>query len=87
MSGGDAHHIRIPRQPRSARWATRPIGACQWATRLILFLFTPACLEDLFVEGGDDPVPGELPAVWGMERVMQIAHLVERTGLTVMPED
>jgi quercetin dioxygenase-like cupin family protein len=52
-----------------------------------LFLFTPAGPEDLFVEGGDDPVPGELPAVWGMERVMQIAHLVERTGLTVMPED
>ncbi len=47
----------------------------------------PAGPEDLFVEGGDDPVPGELPPVWGMERVMQIAHLVERTGLTVMPED
>jgi quercetin dioxygenase-like cupin family protein len=51
-----------------------------------LFLFTPAGPEDLFVEGGDDPRPGEQPQVWGMERVGQIAHLVERTGLTVMPE-
>ena len=51
-----------------------------------LFLFTPAGPEDLFVEGGDDPRPGEQPVVWDMDRVAQIAHLVERTGLTVLPE-
>jgi quercetin dioxygenase-like cupin family protein len=51
-----------------------------------LFLFTPAGPEDLFVEGGDDPRPGEQPVPWDMERVAQVAHLVERTGLTVMPE-
>jgi quercetin dioxygenase-like cupin family protein len=52
-----------------------------------LFLFTPAGPEDLFIEGGDDPRPGERPEVWDMDRVKQIAHLVERTGLTVLPED
>jgi hypothetical protein len=52
-----------------------------------LFLFTPAGPEELFVEGGDDPRPGEQPVVWDMERVAQIADLVERTGLTVLPED
>ena len=51
-----------------------------------LFLFTPAGPEDLFVEGGDDPRPGEQPVAWDMGRVAQVAHLVERTGLTVMPE-
>jgi hypothetical protein len=51
-----------------------------------LFLFTPAGPEDLFVEGGDDPRPGERPVVWDMERVAQIAGLVESTGLTVLPE-
>ena len=51
-----------------------------------LFLFTPGGPEDLFVEGGDDPRPGELPQVWGMDRVAKIAHLVESTGLTVLPE-
>lgn len=52
-----------------------------------LFLFTPAGPEDLFVEGGDDPCPGERPVPWDMERVAQAAYLVERTGLTVIPED
>jgi quercetin dioxygenase-like cupin family protein len=51
-----------------------------------LFLFTPAGPEDLFVEGGDDPRPGEQPVPWDMGRVAQVAYLVERTGLTVMPE-
>jgi mannose-6-phosphate isomerase-like protein (cupin superfamily) len=51
-----------------------------------LFLYTPAGPEDLFVEGGDDPRPGEQPKPWDMERVAQIADLVERTGLTVLPE-
>jgi quercetin dioxygenase-like cupin family protein len=56
-------------------------------TSKTLFLFTPAGPEDLFVEGGDDPRPGEQPVPWDMERVAQVAHLVERTGLTVVPED
>jgi quercetin dioxygenase-like cupin family protein len=52
-----------------------------------LFLFTPGGPEELFVEGGDDPIPGESPVPWDMERVAQVAHLVERTRLTVLPED
>lgn len=52
-----------------------------------LFLFTPAGPEDLFPEGGDDPCPGKRPVPWDMERVAQAAYLVERAGLTVIPED
>jgi quercetin dioxygenase-like cupin family protein len=55
-------------------------------TAKTLFLFTPAGPEELFVEGGDDPRPGERPVPWDMERVAQIGHLVERTGLIVLPE-
>lgn len=51
-----------------------------------LFLFTPAGPEDLFVEGGDDPRPGERPEPWGLERVPQVAHLLERTGVVLLPE-
>jgi quercetin dioxygenase-like cupin family protein len=51
-----------------------------------LFLFTPGGPEDVFVEGGDDPRPGAQPAVWDLDRVAQIADIVERTGLIVLPE-
>jgi hypothetical protein len=49
-------------------------------------LFTPAGPEDLFVEGRADPRPGEQCQIWDMERVAQIGYLVERTGLTILPE-
>jgi hypothetical protein len=78
---GTGDFVFIPRQRRHRfkNISGRPVKT--------LFLFTPAGPEDLFVEGGDDPRPGEQPPVWDMERVAQIAHLVERTGLTLLPED
>ncbi|WP_432828567.1 cupin domain-containing protein [Dactylosporangium sp. CA-092794] len=51
-----------------------------------LFLFTPAGPEDLFIEGGDDPRPGEQPVPWDMARVEQVMDIVQRTGLVVLPE-
>jgi hypothetical protein len=52
----------------------------------MLFLFTPAGPEDVFVEGGDDPVPGERPSPWPLERAMQLTDLLKRTGTTLLPE-
>jgi quercetin dioxygenase-like cupin family protein len=52
----------------------------------MLFMFTPGGPEDFFVEGGDEPVPGEQPAPWPLERFMQVADLAERTGSQALPE-
>jgi quercetin dioxygenase-like cupin family protein len=80
FTGGAGDFVFIPRHRRHRfkNVTGQPVKT--------LFLFTPAGPEDLFVEGGDDPRPGEQPAVWGMERVAQIGHLVERTGLIILPE-
>ncbi|GIJ46707.1 hypothetical protein Val02_35930 [Virgisporangium aliadipatigenens] len=51
-----------------------------------LFMFTPGGPEALFVEGGDEPVPGQQPVVWDMDRAAQVADIIERTGLVVLPE-
>jgi quercetin dioxygenase-like cupin family protein len=69
--------------PRTRRHRFKNLGA---ADARALFLFTPAGPEDLFIEGGDDPEPGKRPVVWDMDRVMQVADIAERTGLTVLPE-
>jgi len=52
----------------------------------LLFIFTPGGLEDLFIDGGDDPVPGGQPEPWGIERNQQIADIIERTGSIALPE-
>jgi len=52
----------------------------------LLFIFTPGGLEDLFIDGGDDPVPGGQPQPWGIERNQQIADIIERTGSIALPE-
>ncbi|MGW3347964.1 cupin domain-containing protein [Nonomuraea rubra] len=52
----------------------------------MLFVYTPAGPEDFFIDGGEDPRPGEQPTVWDMERLAQIADIVERTGAVFLPE-
>jgi hypothetical protein len=47
---------------------------------------SPGGPEDLFVEGSDDPKPGEQPVVWDMDRVAQISDIVEKIGMVVLPE-
>jgi len=69
--------------PRTRRHRFKNLGATDARA---LFLFTPAGPEDFFIEGGDDPEPGKRPVVWDMDRVMQVADIAERTGLTVLPE-
>jgi quercetin dioxygenase-like cupin family protein len=80
FTGGTGDFVFIPRRRRHRfkNITSQPVRT--------VFLFTPAGPEDLFVEGGDDPRPGEQPVVWDMERVAQAAHIVERTGLAILPE-
>jgi quercetin dioxygenase-like cupin family protein len=70
--------------PRGNRHRFKNIGTTDAKT---LFLFTPGGPETLFVEGGDDPVPGQQPPTWDMDKVMSLAHLVEKVGMRVVPEE
>ncbi|GGL11342.1 cupin domain-containing protein [Mangrovihabitans endophyticus] len=69
--------------PRNRRHRFKNISDIDART---LFLFTPGGPEALFVEGGDDPVPGERPKVWDMDRVTAIAEIIQRINMTVLPE-
>ncbi|MBL7257594.1 cupin domain-containing protein [Paractinoplanes lichenicola] len=52
----------------------------------LVFLFTPAGPEDLFLEGADDPIPGQRPENWTPERFARLTDIVERTGDIMLPE-
>ncbi len=56
------------------------------STRM-LFFYTPAGAEEFFVQAGEDPVPGQEPPVWDLERIMSVMPVAERTGLIVLPEE
>lgn len=51
--------------------------------------FTPGGGEALWVEGGDDPVPGEKPVFWPPERGMALVPLLEREDIDmlILPEE
>ena len=70
--------------PRTHRHRFKNVGTTDART---LFLFTPGGPEALFVEGGDTPVPGGRPTVWDMDRIMQVADIAQRTGMTILPEE
>jgi mannose-6-phosphate isomerase-like protein (cupin superfamily) len=52
----------------------------------MVFLFTPGGIETMFVETGDDPVPGEQPQVWPVERFMSLMPVIERVDTLIVPE-
>ncbi|MGK5742540.1 cupin domain-containing protein [Micromonospora sp. URMC 103] len=53
----------------------------------MLFLFTPGGPEGAFVEGGEDPRPGEQPGLWGPERLTRMVELANRYGSEMLPDD
>ena len=57
---GDVVHI-----PRMVRHRFTNVGL---HTAKLLFIYTPAGAEGLFVEGGDEPTPGVQVDTWGPER-------------------
>ena len=57
---GDVVHI-----PRMVRHRFTNVGL---HTTKLLFIYTPAGAEGLFMEGGDEPTPGVQVDTWGPER-------------------
>jgi hypothetical protein len=43
--------------------------------------------EALWLEGGDDPVPGARPEFWPPARGMALAPLLERVDMLILPEE
>jgi mannose-6-phosphate isomerase-like protein (cupin superfamily) len=70
--------------PRGTRHRFRNIG--DETTRMV-FLFTPGGPEALFVEGGDDPVPGEQPEFWTAERFLAELPVIHRINSALLPEE
>ncbi|GII52420.1 hypothetical protein Pth03_08090 [Planotetraspora thailandica] len=57
-------------------------------TTKLLFLFTPGGLEETFIQGGDDPVPGVPVPQWDMEHFAQYAERTSHLDLAtdILPE-
>jgi quercetin dioxygenase-like cupin family protein len=70
--------------PRGSRHRFLNVGE-QHAT--MLFMFTPGGPEGLFIEGGDEPVPGAQVQPWGPERITpHILDLAEKYGHVALPD-
>lgn len=67
--------------PRTVRHRFRNVGLhdCE-----MLFLFTPGGPENIFIEGGDEPQPGQRPELW-VERLTKLANLMEKYGIEALP--
>jgi quercetin dioxygenase-like cupin family protein len=54
----------------------------------MLFFFTPAGVEQSFVEAGDEAVPGQSPTPWDLERFGPLLEVVARLRLDteILPE-
>jgi len=52
----------------------------------MLFLYTPGGPENIFLEGGDEPKPGQTAQLWGPERLPGLADLMVKYGIEALPE-
>jgi hypothetical protein len=52
----------------------------------MIFFFTSAGPEQLFVRAGDDPVPGGHPSAWGIDKMAQLGELIFELETDVLPE-
>jgi glyoxylate utilization-related uncharacterized protein len=66
--------------PRGNRHRFRNTGL---HTAKLLFMYTPGGVEELFVEGGDEPQPGVAPPAWDMKRFKQTQEVIDRFDLDV----
>ncbi|GIH24386.1 hypothetical protein Aph01nite_26960 [Acrocarpospora phusangensis] len=69
--------------PRGHRHRFRNVGV--HPARMI-FMFTPGGPEQTFIEGGDEPLPGEQPAPWGPERFGTLIELATRYDSVLLVE-
>ncbi|MFE2068502.1 cupin domain-containing protein [Streptomyces sp. NPDC059467] len=72
--------------PRGTRHRFRNTGAEE--AHMVSF-FTPGGGEGLWLEGGDDPVPGGKPEFWPPERGMALGPLLGREDIdmVILPEE
>jgi quercetin dioxygenase-like cupin family protein len=72
--------------PRGTRHRFRNITDKE--THMVSF-FTPGGAEALWLEGGDDPIPGTRPEFWPPERGMALAPLLGRedVDMLILPEE
>jgi len=80
MAGtGDIVHV-----PRTVRHRFLNVGL---HTARMLFVYTPAGTEGLFLEGGDDPRPGVQVEPWGPERFDdRMLGLFHKYGAEAVPD-
>ena len=52
----------------------------------MLFLYTPGGAEGVFLDGGDEPIPGQAAPIWGPERLPGLADLMVKYGIGAVPE-
>jgi len=69
--------------PRTAHHGFRNTGI---RPATMLFMYTPGGAENIFLEGGDEPEPGKAAPFWGPERLPQLADLLVKYGIEVIPE-
>ena len=69
--------------PRTAHHGFRNTGI---RPATMLFMYTPGGAENIFIEGGDEPEPGKAAPFWGPERLPQLAELLVKYGIEVIPE-
>jgi mannose-6-phosphate isomerase-like protein (cupin superfamily) len=69
--------------PRNHRHRFRNISS---GDARMLFFFTPAGPEQLFVKAGDDPVPGGRPQPWDVDKMVQLGELISELETDVLPE-
>ena len=77
---GPGDFVYIPRNHRH-RFTNISSGDAK-----MVFFFTVAGPEQLFVQAGDDPVPGGRPAPWGVDRMIELGDLISKLNTDVLPE-
>jgi mannose-6-phosphate isomerase-like protein (cupin superfamily) len=55
-------------------------------TARMIFLFSPGGPEEMFVESGDEPRPGEQSPAWGPEKLAEILPAIARYNVDLLPD-
>jgi quercetin dioxygenase-like cupin family protein len=71
--------------PRNIRHRFKNVGP---APAKMLFMYTPGGTEQVFIEGGDEPVSGAEVQPWGPERINdELTGLLRNYGCELLPEE
>jgi len=71
--------------PRTIRHRFKNVGS---APAKMLFMYTPGGTEQVFIEGGDEPVSGAEVQPWGPERINdEFIALLRKYDCEALPEE